>query len=190
MDRKTSDNDRNSPARSTELQPASSEQAPEIENHILIIRGQRVMIDADLAYLYGVSTKRLNEQVKRNHGRFPPDFMFKLTNEEWAELVANCDRFKNLKHSTSLPTVFTEHGAVMLANILRSKRAVDMSVYVVRAFIRLREAMAWNKELAKKIDEIEQRMDIHDKAITSLFNAIKKMIALPPPKKKKIGFIH
>lgn len=148
------------------------------------------MIDADLAYLYGVTTKRLNEQVKRNQGRFPRDFMFTLTPDEKTEVVAICDHLKNLKYYKGLPSAFTEHGAVMLANILRSDRAVDMSVYVVRAFIRLREAMYWNKELATKIGEIEQRMDIHDKAIVSLFDAIRKLMALPPPKKKKIGFIQ
>ena len=190
MTRKPSDDDHNLPASSTASQPTSSDPAPEIENRILIIRSRRVMIDADLAYLYGVTTKRLNEQVKRNHGRFPPDFMFTLTSDEKAEVVANCDHLKNLKYYKGLPSVFTEHGAVMLANILRSKRAVDMSVYVVRAFIRLREAMHWNKELTTKIGEIEQRMDTHDKAIVSLFDAIRKLMALPPPKKKKIGFIQ
>lgn len=175
---------------STELQPIALDPALEIENRILIIRGRRVMIDSDLAYLYGVSTKRLNEQVKRNQGRFPPDFMFTLTLDEKAEVVAKCDHLRNLKYYKGLPGAFTEHGAVMLANILRSKRAVDMSVYVVRAFIRLRETMDWNKELAKKIGEIEQRMNIHDKAIVSLFDAIKKLMFLPIPKKKKIGLIH
>lgn len=175
-------------ASSTELQPSAQNPAPGIENRILVIRGQRVMLDADLADLYGVTTKRLNEQVRRNRGRFPPDFMFKLTTDEWSELVANCDRFNNLKHSTVLPNAFTEHGAVMLANVLRSKRAMEMSVYIVRAFIKLREAIHWNKELAKKMAAIEQRLDIHDKAILSLFSAIKQLMAPPTAVEKKIGF--
>lgn len=143
----------------------------------------------DVAGLYGVTTKRLNEQVKRNRARFPTDFMFKLNREEWAELVAKCDRFKNLKHSTVLSSVFTEHGAVMLANILKSKRAVDMSVYVVRAFIRLREILSRNHELAKRMSELEAMIATHDKAIQSLFSAIRALMAEPKKESKKIGFI-
>ncbi|MFA4973784.1 MAG: ORF6N domain-containing protein [bacterium] len=189
MTRKPFKHDNEIPSCNTELQPIASDLTPGIENRILVIRGQRVMLDADLAYLYGVTTKRLNEQVKRNQGRFPADFMFKLTSEEWSELVANCDRFKNLKHSTVLPNVFTEHGAVMLANILKSMRAVDMSVYVVRAFIRLREIIYRNEELAKKIGDIEQRLAIHDKAVISIFQAIRKLMSPGPKKRKKVGFI-
>jgi len=159
-----------------------------IEQMIFIVRGERIILDSDIARLYGVSTKRLNEQVKRNSGRFPQDFMFKLNNDEWMELVANCDRFKNLKHSTVLPNAFTEHGTVMLANILRSERAIDMSVYVVRAFIRLREIVSRNHELAKKMDELERTVATHDKAICSLFDAIKKLMSQPEPKRRRIGF--
>ena len=147
------------------------------------------MLDADLADLYGVSTKRLNEQVKRNRGRFPQDFMFKLNGDEWAELVAKCDRFKNMKHSTVLPSAFTEHGAVMLANILKSRRAVEMSVYVVRAFIKLREALSRNHELARRIGDLESMIATHDKAIQSLFSAIRALMTEPKQKRRKIGFI-
>lgn len=159
-----------------------------IERLILLIRGQKVIVDVDIASLYGVTTKALNQAVRRNIARFPSDFMFQLMESERDELVTNCDRFKNLKHSTVLPNAFTEYGAVMLANILRSKRAVDMSVYVVRAFIRLREIVLRNQDLAKKIGELEQRIAIHDKAIQSLFSAIRALMTPPENKKRKIGF--
>ena len=111
----------------------------QIEQTILLIRGHRVMLDTDLADLYGVTTKRLNEQVKRNRNRFPADFMFQLTSTEKAEVVANCDHLKKLKFSPVRPFVFTEHGAVMVASVLNSKRAIEVSIYVVRAFVALRE---------------------------------------------------
>src|SRR3990167_11401616 len=129
------------------------------EQIIFLIRDQMVMIDADLARVYGVSTKRLNEQVKRNQTRFPVDFMFQLNVEEKRELVANCDRFKNLKHSTSLPFVFTEHGAIMLASVLNTEIAVQASVQVVRAFVSLREIIATHRDLARKLFELEKRYD-------------------------------
>ena len=159
-----------------------------IEDKILFIRGQKVMIDRDLAELYGVTTKRLNEQVKRNKERFPIDFMFKLTAKEKSELVANCDRFNSLKHSTSLPFAFTEHGAVMLASVLNSKRAVEASIYVVRAFIRLREILLTHKELAIKLQELELRIDHHDEQITAILEAINQLLTLPKTDKRKIGF--
>ncbi|MDP3033052.1 MAG: ORF6N domain-containing protein, partial [Rhodocyclaceae bacterium] len=109
---------------------------------ILLIRGQRVMIDADLADLYGVPTKRLNEQVKRNIERFPDDFMFQLTPDEKTEVVANCDHLGSRKFSSSLPRVFTEHGALMLGNVLNSPRAVEVSILVVRTFVQLREILS------------------------------------------------
>lgn len=110
-----------------------------IENRILIIRGQKVMIDADLAELYGVPTKALNQAVKRNSERFPVDFMYQLTTEEKAEVVTNCDHLARLKFSRSLPFTFTEHGAIQAANVLGSPQAVEMGIYVVRAFVRLRK---------------------------------------------------
>ena len=121
-----------------------------IENSIILIRGEKIMLDADLAILYGVSTKRLNEQVKRNRDRFPKDFMFQLTENEKAEVVANCDHLKRLKFSPNLPYAFTEHGAIMLAAILNSPVAVQASIQVVRAFVKLRELLFTNKELAHK----------------------------------------
>ena len=114
------------------------------------------MIDADPAALYGVPTKRLNEQVRRNAGRFPEDFCSQLSPAEKAEVVANCDHLARLKFSPSLPYAFTGHGAIMAANVLNSARAVKMSVHVVRAFVRLRELIASHKELVKRLDELEQ----------------------------------
>ena len=129
-----------------------------VRDVILTIRGQRVIVDADLARLYGVQTKRLNEQVRRNQRRFPEDFMFSLTLEEKEELVANCDQFKNLKHSSSLPLAFTEHGAVMAANVLNSSIAIEMSILVVRAFILSREIFSKHQELKRRLDSLERRV--------------------------------
>lgn len=170
---------------STSLVPAER-----LEQTILLIRGQKIIIDADLARLYGVTTKRLNEQVRRNSERFPDDFMFQLTLKELSELVANCDRFRNLKHSTALPLAFNEHGAIMAANVLSSKRAVEASIYVVRAFIKLREQLVSHTELALKLNLLEQKIATHDQAICSLFDAMRKLMTPPEPKKKHpIGFV-
>jgi hypothetical protein len=139
--------------------PPSAALAPRVESLILRIRGHRVMIDADLAALYGVPTKRLNEQVKRNARRFPEDFCFQLSVAEKSEVVANCDHLARLAFSSSSPHAFTEHGAIMAANVLNSPRAVEMSVHVVRAFVRLREVIASHKELVKRVDELEACYD-------------------------------
>lgn len=130
-----------------------------VEKRILVIRNQKVILDRDLAVLYGVSTKRLNEQVKRNRRRFPEDFMFQLTDEEKQKVVAKCDHLRILKYSPSLPYAFTEHGAVMLASVLNSPVAVQTSILVVRAFIKLREALATHKDIMYKIDELERRVE-------------------------------
>jgi hypothetical protein len=156
-----------------------------IENKIIYIRNQRVMIDRDIAFVYGVSTKRLNEQVKRNKKRFPDDFMFQLSKDEKNEVVANCDHLKNLKFSPNLPYVFTEHGAIMLASVLNSPLAVETSIRVVRAFVKLRELAINNKELARKIEEIEKK---YDKQFKGVFDAIKQLMAPPPVQKRKIVF--
>ena len=136
-----------------------------IENRILLIRGEKVIVDADLAKFYGVPTKRLNEQVKRNKARFPNDFIFQLSAEEKAELVANCDHLKNLKYSKALPYAFIEHGAIMAASVINSKRAVEVSVYIVRAFVRLRRVIAEHKELSRRIVQIERHLADHDEQI-------------------------
>ena len=160
-----------------------------IEHKIFWIRGQKVLIDSDLAEMYGVTTKRLNEQVKRNRHRFPADFMFQLTAGEKIKVVANCDHLTKLKFSPMLPNVFTEHGAIMVASILNTKRAVEVSVFVVRVFVKLREIMSANKELAHKLSELESKIEKHDEAIRSLLVAIRQLMTPPPaPAKRKIGF--
>lgn len=146
------------------------------------------MIDSDSAELYGVSTKRLNEQVRRNKKRFPKDFMFRLTKKEKAEVVAKCDHLSQLKFSSSLPYAFTEHGAVMLASVLNSSKAIEASLLVVSAFVRLREILSAHKELAQKLKELELIVESHSEQITALFEAINQLIQPPEKPKRKIGF--
>lgn len=172
-----------------------------IESRILVIRGQKVMIDADLAELYGVPTKRLNEQVKRNADRFPADFMFQLTADEKAEVVANCDHLAKLKFSKTLPFAFTEHGAIQASNVLATPQAVEMGVYVVRAFVRLREVLASSRELAAKLDALEQkteRLSLQHETfagntrvqLKQVFEALRQLMAPPAdPPKRPIGFV-
>ena len=177
------------------MSPAKGSLAPlaHIESQILFIRGHKVMIDADLAELYGVQTKRLNEQVKRNLERFPEDFMFQLTPVEKDEVVANCDHLAKLKFSKALPYAFTEHGAIQAANVLNAPRAVEMGVYVVRAFVRLRELIASHQELVHRLDDLEARiehkLESHDQAIAGLINAIRELMKPPEIKKRPIGFV-
>jgi hypothetical protein len=160
-----------------------------IQQRILLIRGVKVIIDADLAEFYGVQTRRLNEQVKRNRERFPGDFMFQLTADEKIELIANCDHLEKLKFSKALPFAFTEHGAIMAAAVLNSSRAVDVSIFVVRAFVQLREVIAGHGELARKIDELERTLSDHDEQILALVEAIKQLMDPKPlPKTRNIGF--
>jgi len=158
-----------------------------IERSILFIREEKVMLDVDLANLYGVTTKRLNEQVKRNRNRFPEDFMFQLTEKEKAEVVANCDHLKMLKFSPHLPYAFTEHGAIMLATVLNSSVAVQASIQVVRAFIKLREMIATHKEFARKLDEMEKKYDAQFKIV---FDAIRQLMSPPEKHKRKVGFLR
>jgi hypothetical protein len=160
-----------------------------IENRILLIRDEKVIIDADLAEFYGVPTKRLNEQVKRNKDRFPDDFMFQLYSDEKAEVVANCDHLENLKYSRVLPYAFTEHGATMAAGVLNTSRAIEVSVFIVRAFVNLRQMVAGHKDLQRKIAQIERRLTDHDEKIIELVNLIKQLLdPEPPPKKRRIGY--
>jgi hypothetical protein len=160
-----------------------------IERRILLIRSQKIMLDSDLAQLYGVPTKRLNEQVKRNRKRLPADFMFQLSEQEKSEVVANCDHLRNLRFSPILPHAFTEHGAIMLASVLNSVRAIEVSIYVVRAFVNLRETLVKHRTLAQKLSELERRFEKHDEEIQSLFHAIKQLMTPPDPKRRKSGFI-
>jgi len=160
-----------------------------IENRILLIRGEKVIIDADLAEFYGVPTKRLNEQVKRNKDRFPHDFMFQLSPDEKAEVVANCDHLENLKYSRALPYAFTEHGAIMAAGVLNTSRAIEVSVFIVRAFVKVRQMVAGYKDLQRKIAQVERRLTDHDEQIIELVNLIKQLLnPEPPPKKRRIGY--
>ncbi|HEX4943691.1 MAG TPA: ORF6N domain-containing protein [Usitatibacteraceae bacterium] len=162
-----------------------------IAERILVLRGHKVMIDADLAELYGVETKRLNEQVRRNQARFPRDFMFQLTLAERSEVVANCDHLRKLKFSHSLPYAFTEHGALMAASILNTERAVEVSVYVVRAFVQLREMLVSNKDLAAQLAQLERKFATHDQAIASIIATIRQLMAPPQAQKKPpIGFVR
>ena len=161
-----------------------------IEAKIFITRDQRVMLDSDLATIYGVPTKRLNEQVKRNLSRFPEDFMFQLTKDEVESLRSQNATSKEGKGGRRyLPFVFTEHGALMLANILSSAQAIEASIYVVRAFVRLREILLANKELAQKLNDLERQVGTHDEAIKSLINAVRQLMQPLQGSRRNIGFL-
>lgn len=174
-----------------------------IESRILLVRGQKVIIDADLAELYNVPTKALNQAVKRNAQRFPQDFMFQLTSIEKQEVVTNCDHLSKLKFSKALPFAFTEHGTIQAANVINSEQAVEIGVYVVRAFVRLRELALSNKDLAQRLNELENKTDLmelkHDTfehntrvQLKQVFEAIRELMTTPEPepvKKRSIGFI-
>lgn len=160
-----------------------------IATHIVPMRGQRVILDRDLAVLYDVPTGAFNRAVKRNIDRFPDDFMFQLTDEEQADLAGAFAHFHKLKFSKTPPYAFTEYGAIMAASVLNSPRAVEVSVLVVRAFVKLRELLFTHKELAKKFTELESRLANHDVAIQQLLHAIRQLMDEPPaPAKPKIGF--
>jgi ORF6N domain len=162
----------------------------EIARAILLLRRQRIILDADLAALYGVPTKALNQAVKRNAERFPEDFMFRLTRAEVealnrSQIVTGPQKHRDPRFP---PYAFTEHGAIMAATILNSPRAVEMSLYVVRAFVRLRELLASNTALARKLAELERKYQHHDEAITAILSAIRELTNPPPPKRRSIGF--
>ncbi len=147
------------------------------------------MLDADLADLYGVPTKALNQAVRRNSERFPADFMFQLTSAEKQEVVTNCDHLAKLKFSKTLPHAFTEHGALMLGNVLKSARATQVSLLVVRAFVQLREMLATHRELAAKLEALELKIGSHDEAIASIIDALRQLMATPAAEKRPIGFV-
>lgn len=164
-------------------------QVGDVERRIFLIRGEKVILDADLAAFYGVPTKRLNEQVKRNKGRFPADFMFDLTAVERAEVVANCDHLSKLRYSSALPCAFTEHGAIMAASVLNSQQAVAMSVFVVRAFVKLRQAVLHHAELGRRLDDLERQFGSHDQQIVALVEAIRRLMSpASVPRHRRIGF--
>jgi hypothetical protein len=159
------------------------------EAEIYLVRGERVMLDSDLAAIYGTRTTRLNEQLRRNRQRFPEDFAFQLSPEEFRRLISQIATSKKGRGGRrKLPWVFTEHGAIMLASVLNSPVAIQASVRVVRAFVRLREMVAANAHLAGKLKELEQRLDSHDEAIVDLFAAFKRLLEPPAKPKREIGF--
>src|SRR5512136_1374014 len=176
----------------TSIDPVDS-----IANVIRPIRGHRVILDADLARLYGVPTFRFNEAVKRNRNRFPEDFMFQLTGDEAACLTSQIAMSKPGRGGRrTLPYAFTEHGTVMAANILRSPKAIQMSVFVVRAFISMRQMLIGQRDLARKLAELEKeltaRLDIHETAINEILGQVRRFLNPPPepePPKKRIGFV-
>ncbi len=162
-----------------------------IESKIFLIRGRKVMVDRDLAELYEVETKYLNRQVRRNLERFPEEFMFQLNQEESAELVTNCHRFKTMKHSSVFPLAFTEHGVAMLASVLKSKRAIKISIHIINTFVNLRRWTATHQKLAYQLGELAKRVDMHDREIRHVMKFIQELISSeeqPEPPKRRIGF--
>ncbi len=160
-----------------------------IESKILLIRGRKVMLDRDLAGLYGVETKAINQAVKRNSQRFPDDFMFRLSAEE-ARLLSR-SQFVTLKKGQNikyLPYVFTENGVAMLSSVLNSERAIQVNIQIMRAFVKLRELLVTHKDLANKLEELERKIERHDEEISAIFQAIRNLMAPPAKPKRKIGF--
>ncbi len=171
-------------ARGTSLTPVA-----DIAARIHTIRGQRVILDVDLANLYGVQTRVLNQAVKRNGRRFPGDFVFILTVEEVGSLRSQFVISKRARGGRRYrPTAFTEHGAVMAATILNSPRAVQMSIFVVRAFLRLREWVTGQGELATRLAELERRVGAHDHELKAIIQTIRRLLELPTPRRNQIGF--
>jgi len=172
-----------------EAESAALIPAERIHRAILLIRGQKVMLDRDLAALYGVTTFNLNKAVKRNLQRFPADFMFQLTAEEAEALVFQFGISKGRGGTRYRPYAFTEQGVAMLSSVLRSERAIQVNVAIMRAFVGLRQTLAAHKELAAKLAELERRIEKHDESIRTLFEAIRQLMAPPPePPKRQIGF--
>ena len=161
--------------------------AERIEKAILLVRGQKVMLDRDLAVLYGVETRALNQAVKRNRDRFPDDFMFELTRDEIRNISQSVICSSTMKHAKNA-YAFTEQGVAMLSSVLHSKRAVEVNIEIMRVFVRLREMMATHKELAFKLIELQERLEGHDEQIQSIFEAIRQLMTPPERERKKIGF--
>ena len=159
-------------------------------NKILIVRGKKVMIDTDLAELYGVPTKRLNEQVRRNSKRFPEDFMFQLNQEEKQGLIKSHVHLDKLKYSPNPPLAFTEHGAVMLASVLNSERAIEVNVQIVRIFTRMREMVLTHKDILLKLEKLERIAVQHDSDIKLIFKYLKELLNPQAEPMRRIGFKH
>ena len=163
--------------------------ARRVDARILLVRGKKVILDSELAALYGVEVRHLNQQIKRNVDRFPVDFMFRLSEKEVAilrsQFVISSEGHGGRRY---LPSVFTEHGAIMAATVLNSKRAIQLSIFVVRAFVRMREALAANQQIAAKLAELERRLENHDGKIQDLVQAIRELMIPPAPTRRRIGF--
>ena len=160
-----------------------------IEKMIFVVREQKVIIDRDIAKLYGVPTKALNQAVKRNTKRFPDEFVIQLTNKEKNELVTLCDRFNSLKHSSVNPYAFTEHGVAMLSSVLNSEKAVQVNIAIIRTFIKLRQLIDTNREVAQKISQLERKYDHHDFQIQKLFDKVRSIPLLQEEKRPRVkGF--
>jgi len=167
-----------------------SKHIPAIQKRILLVDGTPVILDSDLAQLYGVETKALNRAVSRNMDRFPEDFSFKLSTEDWENLKYQFGT-SSLEHGgrRKLPRVFTEHGALMASTILRSEEAVKMSTFIIRAFVKMREELASNREVLKRLAEIDKSLLLHDTALRDLYQKILPLLQSPPdPPKRDIGF--
>ena len=162
--------------------------AKQVDSKILFLRGHRVILDSDLAELYGVPVKRLNEQVRRNAQRFPADFLFRLSIKEYEILRSQIATSSEHGGRRYLPFAFTEHGAIMAATVLNSVRAIEMSIFVVRAFVRMREALSANRRLVAKLGALERRVDSHDGEIQELIEAIRELMLPPPANRRRIGF--
>jgi hypothetical protein len=163
--------------------------AKRVSSKILVLRNQKVILDTDLAELYGVPVKRLNEQLKRNMQRFPPDFLFTLTRAEYRSLMSpNSTTSSAHGGRRYLPHAFTEHGAIMAATVLNSQRAIEMSIFVVRAFVQMRQALVVNQHVESKLSELEARLDSHDADIQDLVEAIRELMAPLPANHRQIGF--
>jgi len=156
-----------------------------IERIIYMIRGHKVMLDSDLAELYAVEVKQLKRQVRRNIERFPADFMFQISKEEYESLRCQIGTLKRGEHSKYLPYAFTEQGVAMLSSVLHSKRAIQVNIAIMRAFVKLREMLTANKDLARKLNAMEKKYDSHFKIV---FDAIRQLMSPPEPKRRKIGF--
>ena len=175
------------------------EPLPDVEgiaDRIIMLRGQRVILDAELARLYGVSTSRLNEQVRRNLSRFPPDFRFEVTATEWKSMLSQfATTLQRTRRGDRLPVAFTEHGCLMASNLLRSAQAVEVSILVIRAFVRMRSVLAANSELATRMDELDREVQRHGSKLTTHDIAIRKLLAdirlltrFPETPRRGIGF--
>jgi ATP-dependent Clp protease ATP-binding subunit ClpA len=178
-----------SPNGSVRVSNASPVPIEYVELRIRELRGAKVILDSDLAILYGVETRALNQAVRRNADRFPEDFVFQLTEEEKAKVITECDHLASLRFSPHLPLAYTEHGALMAASVLNSREAIQMSVFIVRAFVRLRSIYASHVELTRRLDELDTKVSKHDEALRCIVEAIRQLAIPLAPERRPIGFM-